>query len=91
MVVHTKTYREDLIENRETYARILITRSRPCKISIDPSSNMVGADLDENHKHKPVFRRNKNNETISAIMEAEEQEKYVNYRFNKTLVNALRI
>lgn len=88
VVVHTKTYREDSIENRETYARIFNYQKPSLQTSIDPSSNMVGADLDE-IINMFRFRRNKTMKQFQLRLEAEEQEKYVNYRFNKILVKRI--
>ncbi len=87
VIVHTKTYREDSIENRETYARIFGFQKPSLQTSIAPSG-MVGADVDALY-NMLKFRKNKSMKKFQLRLENEEQEKYVSYRFNKTLVKRI--
>lgn len=87
VVVFAKSYREDSIENRETYAAIYNYEKPGLKSSISPSG-MVGADVNE-LINIFRFKRNKRLKTFQIRLENQEQEKYVSYRFNKTLVKRL--
>jgi hypothetical protein len=87
VIVHTKSYREDSIENRETYAKIYQFQKPTLQTSISPSG-AVGADVDE-LINIFRFRRNKSLKKFQLRLENEEQEKYITYRFNKTLVKRI--
>jgi hypothetical protein len=87
VVVFGKTYKEDSIENRETYAKIFNYEKPTLKTSISPSG-VPGADVDE-IINIFRFKRNKRLKQFQVRLEKEEQEKYVNFRFNKTLVKKL--
>jgi len=87
VVVFGKTYRQDSIENRETYAKVFNYQKPTLRTSISPSG-VPGADVDEIIN---IFRfqRNKRLKSFQRWLEKDEQEKYVNFRFNKTLVKKL--
>ncbi|NOT92301.1 hypothetical protein [Ferruginibacter sp.] len=87
VVVFAKSYKEDSIDNRETYAAIYNYEKPGLKSSISPSG-MVGADVNE-LINIFRFKRNKRLKTFQIRLENQEQEKYVNYRFNKTLIKRL--
>lgn len=87
VIVHTKSYRQDSIENRETYAKIYSFQKPTLQTSISPSG-VPGADLDE-IINMFRFRRNKSLKKFQLRLELEEQEKYVTYRFNKTLIKRI--
>jgi len=87
VVVFTKSFREDSIENRETYAKIFSFEKPGLKSSITPGG-MVGADVNE-LINIFRFKRNKRLKTFQIRLEKEEQEKYINFRFNKTLVRRI--
>ena len=87
VVVFGKTFKEDSIENRETYAKIFNFEKPTLKTSISPSG-VPGADLDE-LINIFRFKRNKRMKSFQVRLEKEEQEKYVSFRFNKTLVKRL--
>lgn len=87
VIVHTKSYREDSIENRETYADIYNYEKPGLKSSISPTG-MAGADVNE-LINIFRFKRNKRLKNFQMRLENQEQEKYVNYRFNKTLIKKL--
>ncbi len=88
VVVHTKSYREDSLENRETYAKVFNYQKPKLQSSIDPSSGVVGADVDQ-IINMFRFRHNKMMKKFQLRLEEQEQEKYINYRFNKTLVKRI--
>ena len=87
VIVHTKTYREDSIENRETYAKVFSFHKPGLETSISPSG-AVGADVDALFDMLK-FRKNKSMKRFQLRLEIEEQEKYVTYRFNKALVKRI--
>ncbi len=87
VVVFAKSYREDSIENRRTYANAFDFRKPTIRSSTTPDG-MVGADVDE-LINIFRFRRNKRLKAFQARLEKQEQEKFVNYRFNKTFVKRI--
>jgi hypothetical protein len=87
VVVFTKSYREDSIANRETYAKIYNFQKPTLRTSVSPTGS-VGADVNE-IINIFRFKRNKRLKAFQLRLEAEEQEKYVNYRFNKKQVKRL--
>lgn len=87
VVVFGKTYREDSIENRETYAKVFNYEKPTLRTSVSPSG-VPGADVDE-IINMFRFKRNKRLKQFQVRLEKDEQERYVNFRFNKTLVKKL--
>jgi hypothetical protein len=87
VVVYSRSYRQDSIENRKTYADVFGYRNPGVRSSITPDG-MVGADLDE-LINIFRFKRNKELRAFRARLEDMEQDRYVNYRFNKTLVRRI--
>jgi len=88
VIVHTKSYREDSAENRQTYSKVFNFQKPTVASSIDPSSGVVGADLDQ-LIGMFRFRHNKMMKKFQLRLEEQEQEKYVNYRFSKTVVKRI--
>ena len=86
VVVRTKSYRQDSLENRQTYADVFDYRKPGLRPSM--SDGVVGADVDE-LINMFRFKRNRRLHAFQVRLEAQEQEKYVNYRFNKTLVKRI--
>lgn len=84
VVVHSKNYKQDSIENRETYAKIFDYHKPRVQTSISPGGG-VGMDLDE-LINMFRFRRNKDLKRFQKRLEKEEQEKYIDYRFSKNTV-----
>lgn len=84
VIVYSKSYREDSAENRLTYAKIFNSK-RPGLHTTFTDGEPPGLDLDQliNVFH---FRRNKQNIAFQKRLLQEEQEKYVSYRFNSTLL-----
>lgn len=87
VIVFSKSYRQDSIENRQTYADIY-DYSRPGLSSSISPTGVAGADLNE-LINIFRFRRNKNLRAFQKRLELQEQEKYVNYRFNKSTVKRI--
>jgi len=87
VIVFGKTWKQDSIENRETYAKVFNFEKPTLKTSISPSG-VPGADLDE-LINIFRFKRNKRLKSFQIRLEKEEQEKYVSFRFNKTIVKRI--
>ncbi len=87
VLVFAKSYKEDSIENRQLYGSVFSYQKPAIKSSISPSG-MVGADVNE-LINIFRFKRNKRLKIFQLRLEQDEQEKYVNYRFNKTLIKRL--
>ena len=87
VIVYSKTYRQDSLENRQTYADVFEYKKPGVSTSITPGG-MVGADVNE-LINVFRFRRNKRLKAFQNRLEQQEQEKYVNYRFNKLLVSRI--
>lgn len=85
VVVYGKSYRQDSAENRDTYRDIFEYKKPGLKTSINPNNGVVGADVNEIIN---IFRfqRNKRIKAFQKRLEQQEEDHYVDYRFNKTLV-----
>lgn len=87
VIVFAKSYRQDSMENRQTYADIYNYHKPTIRTSISPSG-AVGADVDE-IINMFRFRRNKRLKAFQARLEQQEQDHYVDYRFNKNFVRRI--
>ncbi len=83
--VYSKSYKEDSMENRETYKGIFSYRKPGFQTTMSPSG-VAGVDLDE-IINIFRFRRNKNLRAFQNRLENQEQEKYIDHRFSKTTVS----
>jgi hypothetical protein len=88
VIVKSRSYREDSIENRQAYAKIFSYQKPSLQSSYNPSTGMAGADVNE-IINLFRFRRNKSLKKFQMRLEEQEEEKYVNYRFNKTLIKRI--
>ncbi len=86
VVVYSKSYRQDSLENRKAYADVFEYRKPGVRTSMQ--DGVAGADLDE-LINIFRFKRNKRLHAFQVRLEAQEQEAYINYRFNKTLVKRI--
>ena len=86
VVVHSKSYRLDSMENRQTYADVFDYRKPGLSPTI--SDGVAGADLDE-LINIFRFKRNKRLHKFQLRLEEQEREKYVSYRFNRILVSRI--
>ena len=87
VIVFARSYREDSIENRQTYADVYNYRKPTIRTSISPSG-AVGADVDE-IINMFRFKRNKHLKLFQARLEQQEQDHFVSYRFNKNFVRRI--
>jgi hypothetical protein len=87
VIVYTKTYKTDSLENRQNYAEAFSYHKPRIETSIVPGG---GVGLDANELINMFrFKRNKRLKKFQLMLEAEEQEKYVNYRFSKKFVKRI--
>jgi hypothetical protein len=82
--VYSKNYRQDSAENRQSYSKIFDHQKPGIKSTYTPGGP-AGLDIDEliNIFH---FRRNKMNLAFQKRLIEEEQDKYVDYKFNNKLL-----
>lgn len=87
VIIFARSYREDSIENRNTYADAFNYHKPGIKTSISPGG-VAGADLDEIIN---IFRvkRNRRLKAFQARVEQQEQDNFVRYRFNKNFVRRI--
>lgn len=87
VIVYSKSYKQDSAENRLTYSKIFDSKKPGLHSTFTPGSP-PGLDLDQliNIFH---FRRNKQNLAFQKRMIEQEQENYINYRFNGVLVKRI--
>ncbi len=83
--VFSRNYRFDSLENRERFSEIFNYSRGGVKTSLDPVSGVAGVDINE-LLNLFRFRRNRQLARMRDRLIAEEEEKYVNYRFNKATV-----
>jgi hypothetical protein len=86
--VRPRNYREDSIQNRQDYAKIFDFKKPGLKAVTPQYGQAAGFDLDEIIN----FFRFKRNKSILAFQKrllVQEQEKFVDHRFNKALVRRL--
>ncbi len=80
-----RSYRFDSLQNRLDYAKAFDFRKPGIGSSINPSSGLVGMDIQELVN---MFRFNRNRRML-AFQERllrEEEEKFIDYRFNRALI-----
>lgn len=87
VVVFSKTYKEDSLENRQTYSDVFEYKKPGISTSINPGG-AVGADVNELINFFR-FKRNKRLKAFQNRLEDQEKERYVNYRFNKITVGRI--
>ena len=90
IIVYGKTRRQDSIENRLQYDKVFNNdRSGIRFTSSNPDAGMsAGLDLDA-LINVFRFRRNKSMAMFQQRLIKEEQDRYINYRFNKNIVQRL--
>jgi hypothetical protein len=86
VTVTSKTYKEDSIENREDFEHIF-DYSRP-GFELSDDNNNAGIDLDQ-LIDMFRFKRNKDMHMMQKRLINEEQDKYVDYKFNKALIKRI--
>jgi hypothetical protein len=86
--IRPRNYRQDSLQNREDYAKIFDYK-KPGLSVVTPQYG-VGAGFDINEIINVFrFRRNRNMKSFQDRLLAQEQEKFVDHRFNKGLVRRL--
>jgi len=86
--VRQRNYRQDSLQNRQDYAKIFDYQKPHLKTVTPQYGAGAGFDLDE-IINMFRFRHNKSTLAFQKRLIAEEQEKYVDHRFNKALVRRL--
>ena len=84
--VISNTYKEDSMENREEYAEYFNYHKPGVRLSDDDGT--AGIDLDQ-LINVFRFRRNKDLHFMQQRLEEDEQDKYVDYRFNRGLIKRI--
>ncbi len=84
VIVYSKSYKQDSIENRQAYAEVFQYQKPGLSTSVTPGGG-VGADVNE-LINIFRFRRNRNLKAFQQRLEKQEEEKYIDYRFNKLFV-----
>ncbi len=87
VMIYARSYRQDSIENRQLYGDVYNFRKPTIRTSVSPSG-AVGADVNEIIN---IFRfaRNRRLKAFQLRLEQQEQDQYVNYRFNKNFVRRI--
>lgn len=90
--VRNSNYKFDSIQNRQEYAKVFNFRKPGLKFSSPssyvPGSVTAGIDLDE-LINSFRFRRNRQMQSFQERLIQQEQDKYINHRFTKYLVQKL--
>ncbi len=86
VTVFSKSYKEKFAENRETYAKVFNYEKPGLHTSM--SNGVAGADLDA-LINIFRFRHNKTMKWFRNKLITEEQEKYIDYRFNKATIKRI--
>ena len=87
VIVFSKSYKQDSLENRQTYADVFDYKKPGISTSVTPGGG-VGADVNE-LINVFRFKRNKRLKAFQRRLEIEEQEKYINYRFSKVFIKRI--
>ncbi len=87
VTVFSDTYREDSLENRLRYDKVF-NRGPAIETNIDPTTGAVGADLGSIISLFQ-FRKNKRMKAFEHRLEQQEQDAYVDYRFNSRLLSRI--
>ena len=87
ITVFANTYRHDSMENRMEYAKIFNLQKPTLRSTYNPGEP-AGLDIDEliNMFH---FRKNKQNLAFQKRMVEDEEDRYVDYRFNAKLIHRI--
>jgi hypothetical protein len=85
--IRKESYREDSIANRREYEKIFDYQKPGVATSTDPSGS-VGLDLDA-FINMFRFNYNRRQKGYQQFFEWEEHEKYIDHRFNRTLIKKI--
>ncbi|MEP6926544.1 MAG: hypothetical protein ABI834_02855 [Ginsengibacter sp.] len=87
VTVFANTYHRDSLENRIEYAKIFNLQNPTLRSTYEPGA-AAGLDIDEliNMFH---FRKNKQNLAFQKRMVEDEQDRYIDYRFNSKIIHRI--
>jgi len=88
VIVFSKNYRQDSLENRKQYASIFNYSKGGVKTSMDATTGVAGLDINE-LVNLFRFRRNRQLASMQKRLKEQEEENYINYRFNKPTVKRI--
>ena len=88
--IRPRNYRQDSIQNREDYAKIFNYRKPGLSVVTPQYGAAAGFDINE-IINVFRFKRNKSIKSFQDRLLAQEQEKFVDHRFNKALVRRLTL
>jgi hypothetical protein len=92
IIVYGKTRRQDSIDNRVQYDKIFNLDRGGLRIANSAPESGFGAGIDLNALVDVFrFRRNKSMQRFQQRLIMEEQNRYIDYRFNKNIVQRLTI
>jgi hypothetical protein len=90
VIVYSRSYQEDSAENRDEYAKDFDYEKPGIGVTSSDYSGAPGLDLDQFIKMFQ-FRKNKMEASFQKRLIEEEQDKYVDYRFNKRLIHRITL
>jgi hypothetical protein len=85
--VFSKHSKQDSLENRQTYADVFEYKKPGIESTMSPGG-VAGADLNQ-LINIFRFRRNRQLRAFQQRLQEQEQESFINYRFNKTYVKRI--
>ena len=88
VTITSKTYEEDSIENRDDYGYLFNYHRPGVQTSVSDYTGNAGIDLDE-LINVFRFRRNKDMHMMQERLIGEEQDKYVDHKFNQGLIKRI--
>lgn len=88
--IRPRNYRQDSIQNREDYAKIFNYRKPGLSVVTPQYGAAAGFDINE-IINVFRFKRNRSIKSFQDRLLAQEQEKFVDHRFNKALVRRLTL
>jgi hypothetical protein len=86
--VYAKNFKQDSIENREQYAKLFNYQRPGISTGTDAYTGAAGMDLNE-LINVFRFKRNRQMRKMQERLLEQEQENYINYRFNKNSVKRI--
>lgn len=87
VIVYARSYRQDSLDNRETYRDIFGYRKPGVRSSLSPDG-IAGADINE-LINLFRFKRNRQLAAFQKRLAMQEKESYINYRFNKIFIKRI--
>ena len=88
--IRPRNYRQDSLQNREDYAKVFNYQKPKLKTVTPQYGAGVGFDLDE-IINMFRFKRNRSIASFQRRLLQQEEDKYIDYRFNKALVRRLTL